>query len=78
MTSTLYWRELTVVHDHCSGSWLMAASCDEGWIMAAAAATGGGEASASCAASMAGQWFIALGIANEVDDVRWLIVPWHG
>jgi hypothetical protein len=46
--------------------------------MAAAAATGGGEASASCAASMAGQWFIALGIANEVDDVRWLIVPWHG
>jgi hypothetical protein len=44
--------------------------------MAAAAATGGEEASASCAASMAGRWFIALGIANEVDDVRWLIVPW--
>jgi hypothetical protein len=67
MTSTLYWRELTVVHDHCSGMWLMA-SCDEGWIMAAAAATGGGEASASCAASMAGRWFIALGMVLQM---RW-------
>jgi hypothetical protein len=38
---------LVLVHDHRSGTWLMAESSDEGWIMAAATAIGGGEASAS-------------------------------
>jgi hypothetical protein len=56
---------LVLVHYHRSGSWLMAESSDEGWIMAAATATGGGGPASSCAASMAGRWFIALGIANR-------------
>jgi hypothetical protein len=36
-------------------------SSDDGWIIATATATGGGGTVASCAASMAGRWFISLG-----------------